>query len=156
MREFFRRRIIAPLRALLLQGVTPEKIAMSIAIGLIVGIFPVMGTTTVLCTAAAAVMRLNMVAVHTVHYAMTPVQLLLIIPFVRVGEHVVGAQPQPITIGEGMALLAQGVVHAVVTLWSAIVHAVIGWVVIGPLAIAACYYLFRWILLRTSLARTAA
>ena len=156
MREFFRKRIVAPLRALLVQGVTPEKIAMSIAIGLIVGIFPVMGTTTVLCTAAAAVMRLNMVAVHTVHYAMTPVQLLLIIPFVRVGEHVVGAKPQPLTVSEGMALLAQGVVHAVVTLWSAIVHAVIGWIVIGPIAIAACYYIFRWILLRTSLARSAA
>ena len=156
MREFFRKRIVAPLRALLVQGVTPEKIAMSIAIGLIVGIFPVMGTTTVLCTAAAAAMRLNMVAVHTVHYAMTPVQLLLIIPFVRVGEHVVGAKPQPLTVSEGMALLAQGVVHAVVTLWSAIVHAVIGWIVIGPIAIAACYYIFRWILLRTSLARSAA
>jgi uncharacterized protein (DUF2062 family) len=156
MREFFRRRIVAPLRALLVQGVTPEKLAMSIAIGLIVGIFPVMGTTTVLCTAAAAVMRLNLVAVHTVHYAMTPVQLLLIIPFVRVGEHVVRAEPQPLTISEGMALLAQGVVHAVVTLWSAIVHAVIGWVVIGPLAIVLCYYLFRWILLRTSLARSTA
>ena len=156
MREFFRKRIVAPLRALLVQGVTPEKIAMSIAIGLIVVIFPVMGTTTVLCTVAAAAMRLNMVAVHTVHYAMTPVQLLLIIPFVRVGEHVVGAKPQPLTVSEGMALLAQGVVHAVVTLWSAIVHAVIGWIVIGPIAIAACYYIFRWILLRTSLARSAA
>lgn len=155
MREFFRRRILIPLRTLLVQGVTPEKIAMSIAIGLIVGIFPVMGTTTVLCTAAAAALRLNMVAVHTVHYAMTPVQLLLIIPFVRVGEHVVGAEPQPLTISEGMALLAQGVVHAVVTLWSAIVHAIVGWIVIGPLAIALCYYVFRWILLRTSLARTA-
>jgi uncharacterized protein (DUF2062 family) len=155
MREFFRRRIIVPLRTLLVQGVTPEKIAMSIAIGLIVGIFPVMGTTTILCTAAAAALRLNMVAVHTVHYAMTPVQLLLIIPFVRVGEHVVGAEPQPLTISEGMALLAQGVVHAVVTLWSAIVHAVVGWIVIGPFAIALCYYALRWILQKTSLARTA-
>lgn len=155
MREFFRRRIVAPLRALLVQGVTPDKIAMSVAIGLIVGVFPVMGTTTVLCTAAALAMRLNMVAVHTVHYAMTPVQLLLIIPFVRVGEHVVDAAPQPLTISEGMALLAQGVVHAVTVLWSAIVHAVIGWIVIGPFAIAACYYLLRWMLRRTSLARSA-
>jgi len=153
MFQFFRRRIVLPLRALLLQGVTPDKIAMSVAIGLIVGIFPVMGTTTILCTGAAAAMRLNMVAVHTVHYAMTPVQLLLIIPFVRVGEHVVGATPQPLTVSEGMALLAQGVVHAVVLLWSAIVHAVIGWVVIGPIAIAVCYYALRWILQRTALAR---
>ena len=155
MREFLYRRIVAPLRALLIQGVTPEKIAMSVAIGLIVGIFPVMGTTTVLCTVAALALRLNLVAVHTVHYAMTPVQLLLIIPFVRVGEHVVGAEPQPLTIGEGMALLGEGIVHAVTVLWSAIVHAVVGWVVIGPIAIALCYYLLRWVLLRASLARSA-
>jgi hypothetical protein len=108
------------------------------------------------CTLAALVMRLNLVAVHTVHYAMTPVQLLLIIPFVRVGEHVVDAEPQPLTIAEGMELLTQGVVHAVTVLWSAIVHAVIGWIVIGPIAIAASYYVFRWLLLRTSLARPIA
>lgn len=149
MREFWRRRIVAPLRTLMTQGVSPEKLAMSITVGLIVGIFPVMGTTTLLCTVVAVALRLNMVAVQTVHYAMSPVQLLMIIPFVRVGEHVVDAAPQPLTISGGMELVAQGVWHAIVVLWSAIVHAVIGWLAIGPLAIAVTFVLLRWILRRT-------
>lgn len=148
MWSFVRRRLVEPIRTLLTQGISADKIALSIAIGLIVGIFPVMGTTTLLCTGAALALRLNMVAVHTIHYAMTPVQILLIIPFVRVGEHITGAPPQPLSISSGMALIAQGAWHAVVTLWSAIVHAVIGWIAIGPLAMAICYFALRPLLHR--------
>lgn len=148
MRNLLQRWLVAPLVALLRQGITPQKLALSIAIGAIVGIFPVLGTTTVLCTLAAASLRLNLVAVHTVHYAMTPVQVLLIIPFVRVGEHLLGVPPQPLSIAEGMDLIAQGALHAVVVLWDAIVHAVVGWLAIGPLAIALFYWLARLLLAR--------
>jgi uncharacterized protein (DUF2062 family) len=140
MRNALQRWLIGPITALLSQGITPQKLALSIAVGTIVGIFPVLGTTTVLCTFAAAALRLNLVAVHTVHYAMTPVQLLLIIPFVRVGEHLLGVPPQPLSIAEGMDLISQGALHAVVVLWDAIVHAVIGWLAIGPLAIGLGYW----------------
>ena len=150
MRDFFRRRLLDPILALLTQGITPEKIALSIAIGAIVGIFPVLGTTTVLCTAVGAALRLNLVAIHTVHYVMTPVQILLIIPFVRVGEHLVGAAPQPLSIKQGLDLIAQGAVQAVVALWDAIVHAMIGWMAIGPLAIVLSYFLFKALLRRFS------
>jgi uncharacterized protein (DUF2062 family) len=146
MRNALHRWLIGPIAALLRQGITPQKIALSMAVGAIVGIFPVLGATTVLCTLAAAALRLNLVAVQTVHYAMTPVQLLLIIPFVRVGEHLLGLPPQPLSIAEGMDLIAQGAFHAIVVLWDAIVHAVLGWLAIGPLAIALCYWIAkRWL-----------
>ena len=148
MRNLLNRWLIGPIAALLSQGITPQKIALSIAIGAIVGVFPVLGTTTVLCTLAAAALRLNLVAIHTVHYAMTPVQVLLIIPFVRVGEHLLGVPPQPLSVAEGMDLIAQGALHAVIVLWDAIVHAVIGWLAIGPLAIALFYWAARALLAR--------
>lgn len=148
MGNFLYRRLVQPIVALLRQGITPQKIALSIAIGAIVGIFPVLGTTTVLCTVAAAALRLNLVAVHTVHYAMTPVQIFLIIPFVRVGEHLLRSTPQPLSVSEGMELIAKGPLNAVIVLWDAIVHAVIGWMVIGPLAIALCYWATKRLLER--------
>ena len=151
MGKFLRKRLLDPIVTLLTQGVTPEKIALSITIGAIVGVFPVMGTTTILCTAAAAVLRLNLVAVHTIHYAMTPVQILLIIPFVRVGERLVGAAHQPLSITESMALIKQGALHAAIVLWDATVHAMLGWLVIGPAAIVLCYGLARWVLVRVKL-----
>jgi uncharacterized protein (DUF2062 family) len=156
MGNFLRRRLIDPIIALLTQGVTAEKIALSITIGAIVGVFPVMGSTTILCTAAAAALRLNLIAVHTVHYTMTPVQILLIIPFVRVGEWAVQAPRQPLSIGESMALIKQGALHAAIVLWDATWHAMVGWLLIGPLAIALCYWLTRTVLGRVKLAPAAA
>jgi uncharacterized protein (DUF2062 family) len=46
-------RIVDPIVTLLKQGITPESIALSLACGTIIGVFPVFGTTIVLCTAAA-------------------------------------------------------------------------------------------------------
>ncbi len=148
MREFFRRRIVGPIVTLLKQGITPESIALSLACGAIIGIFPVLGTTAVLCTAAALALRLNLVAVQAVHILMTPVQLLLIIPFVRVGEALMHAPKQPLSIAAGQALLSHGAFHAVTLLWSAIVHAVVGWLALGPITLYLLYRLLRPVLIR--------
>jgi uncharacterized protein (DUF2062 family) len=142
VRGFLRRRLIEPIIELLRQGVTPDKIALSLAFGLGLGIFPVLGVSTVLCTVAAIALRLNLPAIQLVNYLASPVQLLLIIPFVRVGEHVSNDPPQPLSISAGLKLLATGIVHAVTVLWDAIVHAAIGWIVIGPVLILALYKLF--------------
>lgn len=139
MRTLLDRYLLAPIRALLTQGLSPRLLALSLAVGLVVGIFPVLGTTTVLCTLVAAALRLNLIAVQTVHFLMTPVQLLLIIPFVRVGERVLGQAPQPLSISEGLSLIAQGAVNAIAVLWDAILHAMLGWLLLGPILLAVAY-----------------
>lgn len=139
MKSLLDKYLLAPIRSLLTQGLSPRLLALSLAVGLVVGIFPVLGTTTVLCTLFAAALRLNLVAVQTVHFLMTPVQLLLIIPFVRVGEWVLGRAPQPLSISEGLALIAQGAVNAVAVLWDAILHAMLGWLLLGPVLLAVVY-----------------
>jgi uncharacterized protein (DUF2062 family) len=150
VRAFVRRRVIEPILDLLRQGVTPEKIALSLALGLGLGIFPVLGVSTVLCTLVAIVLRLNLPAIQLVNYLASPVQLALIIPFVRVGEHLLGLTPQPLSIGEGFRLMAIGALHAVVVLWDAILHAALGWIVIGPVLIATLYRVFRPLLARAA------
>jgi uncharacterized protein (DUF2062 family) len=136
---FFRRRVVEPLLALLSQGITPQKLALSLAFGVGIGIFPVLGVSTPALTALALGLRLNLPAIQLVNYLASPVQLLLIIPFMRLGEWVVGAAPQPMTVESGLKILADGAVKAVVVLWDAIVHAAIGWLVLGPLLILLLY-----------------
>ena len=147
---WLRRRIVEPLLALLRQGITPAKLALSLAFGIGVGIFPVLGCSTILLTVIALALRLNLPAIQLVNYLVSPVQLLLIIPFVRVGEALTGAPRQPLNIAEGMALLAQGVAHAVVVLWSAIVHAALAWLVLGPIVVFVLYRLFLPLLQRAA------
>ena len=151
----FGRRIAGALAALLRQGASAEKLALALAIGLVVGVFPVLGTTAILCTIAAMALRLNLVAVQTVHYAVTPLQVLLIIPFVRVGEHVVGAAPQPLTIGGGLQLIQAGIGPAIVKLWSAILHGIAGWLVVAPLALGLGFLIARCVLRRIAAVRGA-
>jgi uncharacterized protein (DUF2062 family) len=141
--SFLRRRVWEPILELLRQGVTPEKIALSLAFGLGLGIIPILGVSTILCTVAALVWRLNLPAIQLVNYLASPLQLLLIIPFVRLGEYVAGAPPQPITLEAGFAMLSSGVIDAIVVLWDAIVHAALAWILVGPLMIYALYRILR-------------
>jgi uncharacterized protein (DUF2062 family) len=154
MASIVRRRVVDPLLELLRQGVTPEKIALSLAFGVGIGIFPVLGVSTVLCTVVAIVFRLNLPAIQLVNYLASPLQLALIIPFVRVGEHLLGLRAQPLSVSEGFRAMAAGVIHAIVVLWDAIVHAALGWLVIGPVLIFALYRAFRPILIRAAKLRS--
>ena len=54
-RSFWRRRVVEPIAGQLKQGITPEKIALTIALGMALGIFPILGSTMLLCALAAAV-----------------------------------------------------------------------------------------------------
>ena len=141
MRDFLQNRLISPLIALLRQGVTPDKLALSLALGVTIGLIPVLGVSTALCALAALVLRLNMPAIQLVNYLLTPLQLILIIPFLRFGELLARAQPYPVTLESGLALLSNGVVHAVTVLATAIVHATLGWLALAPFAALALYHI---------------
>ncbi len=156
MADFMRRRLVDPVLDLLRQGVTPEKIALSLALGLGIGICPVLGVSTVLCTVIALVMRLNLPAIQLVNYLAWPLQLALIIPFVRVGEHLLGAKAQPLSVAEGFRITGAGATHTIVVLWDAILHAALGWIVIGPPLILVLYRVLRPILVRLARRRARA
>jgi hypothetical protein len=79
--------------------------------------------------------RLNLEAIQIVQAAMAPTQLLLIIPFVRLGEWILRAPPQHVSVNEGLALLSHGVGRAIVVLWDAILHAGLAWVLVAPFAV---------------------
>jgi uncharacterized protein (DUF2062 family) len=137
--EFWQRRILEPLIALLRQGMSPERLALCVAIGIVVGNIPILGVSTVLCAAIALLFRLNLPAIQVAQWAMAPTQLLLIIPFVRLGEWLLHAPHQALSTKEGMALVAQGIGHAISVLWDAIVHASFAWIVIAPFATYLIY-----------------
>ncbi len=139
MMQWLRRRFLRPLLGLLSQGIAPERLALCVAIGIAVGNIPILGVSTVLCTAIALTFRLNLPAIQIAQWAMAPSQLLLIIPFVRLGEWLLRAPPQPVSIKAGLALMAQGVGHAVVVLWDALVHAAFAWMLVAPLATFSLY-----------------
>jgi len=145
-RGFFHRRVIGPIVALLTQGITPEKVALSLAFGIVLGIFPVLGSTTILCAAAALIFRLNLPAIQLVNWLIYPLQLIFLVPFIRLGETLFRAAPLQMSLAQMLAMLHASLPHAISTLWLAGVHAVSAWLLIGPPAILFLYFLLSRVL----------
>ena len=80
------------------QGVTPEQVALTIALGFVIGIFPILGATTILCGIAAAVLGLNQPIIQLVNYVAYPAQLVALIPFYRAGESLFRQPHLPLSI----------------------------------------------------------
>ena len=65
-------------------GATPDKLAQSVMGGALIGIFPLLGTTTALSGLTAAIWKLNHVVIQTVNYLLYPVQILMIPIYIKI------------------------------------------------------------------------
>lgn len=82
------------IRLWLCQGVSPRRLALTLALGCAIGCLPVFGVTTVLCGILALALGLNQPAIQAANYAVMPAQILLIFPFVRLGGWILSSAPQ--------------------------------------------------------------
>jgi uncharacterized protein (DUF2062 family) len=139
MKEFLQKRLVRPILQLLTQGITPEKIALSLAFGIMLGVFPVLGTTSLLCLIAAVLFRLNLAAVQLVNILVYPLWFALLIPFVRVGERLFGAPPLALTGSQILSLAHAGFLHSVSLLWLTALRAAAAWLLVGPAGVIALY-----------------
>ena len=139
MQEFLQKRLVRPILQLLTQGITPEKIALSLAFGIMLGVFPVLGTTSLLCLIAALLFRLNLAAVQLVNILVYPLWFALLIPFVRVGERLFGVPPLAMTGSQMLALAHADFLHSVGVLWLTALRAGAAWLLVGPTGIIVLY-----------------
>lgn len=148
---FLERRVVRPLLDLLRQGTTPEKIALSIAVGLVLGVFPSLGWTTLLCLLAAVIFRLNLPAIQTVNYLAYPLQLALLIPFIRAGEFLFHSARLPLSLTQILAMIKVDVWRAIDVLWTATLHAIAAWALVAPLAVYVLFLILSPLLRRMAM-----
>jgi len=85
-------------------GVSPQKLALTLALGFAIGCIPVLGVTTTLCIILALGLRLNFPAIQAANWAAAPLQLVLILPFVRLGGRM-------FSFGSGRAIQIGSLLH---------------------------------------------
>ncbi len=113
------------------QGMSPRRLALTLALGFAIGCIPVVGVPTVLCAAIALLLRLNQPAIQAANYAAMPLQIILIVPFMRLGKWIFGFGPTHLQVSDW---LQQIVVlrPAVQMAWYA-GQALFGWMLVaGP------------------------
>jgi uncharacterized protein (DUF2062 family) len=99
-----------------LAELTPEQIAQVLSVGLVLGVFPMMGIPTLLCLLAAFGLRLNFAALQLINNMSSPLQLALLVPLARAGARFYGA---PIVSFSWTGTIGLAALHAV-TGWACI------------------------------------
>ena len=148
---FWQRRVVAPILAQLKQGITPEKIALTIALGGTLGIFPILGACTVLCAGAAFWLRLNQPIIQLVNYFVYPLQILLLIPFYRAGEILFRADPVPIVnIADLVTRFGDGPWQFILDYGRVGLYGIVVWMIVAPVIAVIAYAALRPVLISLS------
>lgn len=149
------RRFVALLSAQLKQGITPEKIALTIALGIALGIFPILGACTVLCAITGIVLRLNQPIIQAVNYFAYPAQLLLLIPFYRAGEDLFHQPHVPIlSVTEMLSRFQAGPLQFLRDYGMAGLYGITVWCLLAPVLVVAIYFPLRPLLRRLHVGQT--
>lgn len=118
------------------QGLTRYAIAKAIIVGLLISVFPVFGTTTVLLTIISVKFKLNLPVMIVVSYLATPLQFMLFLPFIRVGETIFNTKHTLLTIQEIKAAFEVSFIDAVGRLIFELICGISGWLLIAlPISI---------------------
>jgi hypothetical protein len=92
------RRLVAPLRAELLRGSGPGHLAFTVALGTACGVLPFFGFTTSFTLVVGLCLRRNQLIMQTVNQLISPLQVVLILVYVRAGEWIWRAPPMPLSV----------------------------------------------------------
>jgi uncharacterized protein (DUF2062 family) len=127
------RRVVTPLLDLLRVGATPRRLAWSIAVGLVVGVNPLLGSTTVLALAAAGAFRLNVVASQVGNHAVYPLELAMFPLWVKLGSLLFGTPGLKLGRRELMVAVKAHPWQTTKALWTWEWHAMVVWVACAAL-----------------------
>ncbi len=141
--SFWVRRVRMPIVNQLKQGITADKIAITIALGVVLSIFPILGSTTILCAAVALVLRLNQPIIQLVSYSAYPVQLMLLIPFYRAGETLFGRPHIPLSIPLFFSRIREDFMQFLRDFGMVAVGGIVVWCLAAPLIGTAIYFAVR-------------
>jgi uncharacterized protein (DUF2062 family) len=155
LREAWQRRVVDVVLAQLRQGITPRKIALTIAIGTTLGLFPILGSTTLLCFLAGLLLRLNQPIIQGVNYLVYPLQIAGIYFFIRVGERLTGTAPLQFSIPGLLQQFRAGPLHFFQEFGMTALRGVLAWTLIAPVAAAAIYFVLLPILRRLAQLRSS-
>jgi uncharacterized protein (DUF2062 family) len=135
--NWFYRRVVLPILALLRMGAAPRTLARSIAAGLLIGINPMLGSTTLLCLAVAFAFRLNLVASQLANHIAWPLELALVVPFIRLGSLIFHTAAMPLSPRLFMEAARRTPVALTRQLWMWEWHAFVLWAAISAVAMPA-------------------
>jgi uncharacterized protein (DUF2062 family) len=115
------------------QGLSPRRLAITLALGFAIGCIPLLGVTTAICTLLALLLRLNMPVIQAANWVAMPLQVVLLIPFLKLGQWLFPGAPVSFDRSVIFARLQSAPWNALVQMSSYFGHALLAWLITaGP------------------------
>ncbi len=152
---FWRRRFGDPILAQLTQGVSPEKLAATFAVGTACALFPFLGFTSLLNVGVGLALRMNQPILQTLNQLLGALQLVLILVYVHLGEWLWHDLENRFTISDMLSTFHNASIGEFLQRfgWAGI-HAFTAWLISVPFIMAAVYYPLRPVLAKLAALRS--
>lgn len=118
---------ILKIKEIFTQGLSAKEIILSALLGSVIGIVPVLGVATLLVTFLALRFKLNIAIAILFIYIVTPLQALLFIPFIHLGERTIGIKHTLLTFEAIKNSFHKDIWITTKDLWLEIVCGLMGW-----------------------------
>ncbi|MBI9036797.1 MAG: DUF2062 domain-containing protein [Bacteroidales bacterium] len=141
-KNYFKYQLWIPILGFLKQGITPEKLSLTIVFGVVFGIFPIIGFTTILCLLAAFIFRLNKAVILLINFSLYPLQILLIIPLIRLGKIIFGYSFVSYSVNEIINMFKENWIFAIQHIWFQTLLGILAWLIISIPLSFILYYSF--------------
>ncbi|MCB1207713.1 MAG: DUF2062 domain-containing protein [Verrucomicrobiales bacterium] len=139
----WRRWVVNPIVNQLTQGANPQRLAMAVAYGVVLGIFPLLGTTTLLSLAVGIPLKLNQPVLQIFRELSYPLHLATILVFIHAGETLYGAEHLPLSL----SLLTEKFFASPSDFMKQFgmlgVYAISAWAVVAPILWATIFFIAR-------------
>ena len=148
--NWWQRRVAGPVRQQLTQGITPDKIALTLALGFTLGIFPILGSGFLLCGLAAGGLKLNQPIIQATGTLAYPLQLILLLPFYRAGEALFDVPAIPLSIPILLTRFFENAPLFLKEYGMTGVRGILVWTMLAPIILTALHFSLRPLLRRAA------
>jgi uncharacterized protein (DUF2062 family) len=112
-------------------GLSPRQLAFTLALGFAIGCIPLLGVTTGICALAALLLRLNMPAIQAANWLAMPLQLILLFPFIRLGQWIFPGTAIPSNRAQLLSRIESAPLGSLMAMAGLFGHALVAWVIVA-------------------------
>ncbi len=125
------------------QGASAHGLALTCGFALALSLFPLLGTTTLLCLLFGTIFRLNQPVLQALNYLLFPLQIIFIPIFLRIGESILNVPHLTIHVEQFARQMAAEWQLFLQQYGMAALHAILAWLLLAPVASGVLYFVLR-------------
>lgn len=138
--QYLKTKAIDPIASYFKQGLDTHKLSQSVAAGMVIGTIPVIGVSSVMATLVGLRYRMFTALIMLITYIIYPLQMLLILPYMKLGSYLVGAETESVNVTAIFSKLFKHPLSSLAEFGFLILGGLIAWAVLSVPVYFASYY----------------